>query len=58
MAAKEVKFSVSIRALPARRLADGADRLCEAFDGMGRRHIAGLEMHFGSALIVAGDEAV
>ena len=39
-------------------LADGADRLREAFDRMRRRHIAGLEMHFGGAMIVAGDEAV
>ena len=40
------------------RLADGADRLREVFDRMVRRHVAGLEVHFGDAQIVAGDEAV
>ena len=40
------------------RLADGADRLREALDRMMRRHVAGLEMHLGGAVIVAGDEAV
>ncbi len=40
------------------RLADGADRLREIVDRVMRRHIAGLEMHFGDAVIVAGDEAV
>ena len=40
------------------RLADGADRLREALDRMVRRHVAGLEMHLGGALVVAGDEAV
>ncbi len=40
------------------RLADGADRLREALDRMLRRHVAGLEMHLGRALIIAGDEAV
>ena len=39
------------------RLADGADGLREILDRMMRRHIAGLEMHFGDAAIVAGDEA-
>ncbi len=39
------------------RLADGADRLREALNRMVRRHIAGLEMHFGGAAIIAGDEA-
>ena len=39
------------------RLADGADRLREILDRMMGRHIAGLEMHFGDAAIVAGDEA-
>ena len=40
------------------RLADGADRLRERFDRMMRRHVAGLEMHFRGAAIIAGDEAV
>ena len=39
------------------RLADGADRLGEAVDGVMRRHVARLEMHLGGAAIVAGDEA-
>ncbi len=39
------------------RLADGADRLGEIGDVVMNRHIAGLEMHFGDAAIVAGDEA-
>src|SRR5262249_34106123 len=39
------------------RLADGADRLREAFDRMMPRHVAGLEMHLGGAVIVAGNEA-
>jgi hypothetical protein len=40
------------------RLADGADRLREIVDRMLRRHIAGFEMHFRGAVIIAGDEAV
>ena len=40
------------------RLADGADRLREILDRMARRHIARLEMHFGGAIIIAGNEAV
>ena len=40
------------------RLADGADRLREAFHRMVRRHVAGLEVHLGGAVIIAGDEAV
>ncbi len=40
------------------RLADGADRLGKALDRMLRRHVAGLEMHLGGAVIIAGDEAV
>ena len=39
------------------RLADGADRLREAFDRMLPRHVAGLEVHLGRAVIIAGDEA-
>src|ERR1700685_1351668 len=39
-------------------LADGADGLGEILHRMMRRHIAGFEMHFGDALIVAVDEAV
>ena len=39
------------------RLADRPDRLSEAFNRMMRRYVAGLEMHFGGAAIVAGDEA-
>jgi hypothetical protein len=39
------------------RLADGADRLREALDRVLRRHVAGLEMHLGGAVIVAGNEA-
>ena len=39
------------------RLADGADRLREVLDRMVRRHVAGLEMHFGGAVLVARDEA-
>ena len=37
------------------RLADGADRLCEAFDRVVPRHIAGLEVDRGGAVIVAVD---
>ena len=40
------------------RLADGADRLREVLDRMMRRHVAGLEMHLGGALVIPGDEAV
>ena len=39
------------------RLADGADGLREILHRMMARHIAGLEMHFGDAAIVARDEA-
>ncbi len=39
------------------RLADGADRLRETRDRMVRGHIAGFEMHFRRAVVVAGDEA-
>ena len=39
------------------RLADGADGLREILHRVMARHIAGLEMHFGDAAIVAGDEA-
>src|ERR1700733_5814850 len=39
------------------RLADSADRLCEIFHRMMPKHVDGLEMHFGDATIIAGDEA-
>src|SRR5690606_2757099 len=42
----------------ADRLANGADRLREIVDRMMRRHIARLEMNFGGAAPVSGDEAV
>ena len=35
------------------RLADRADRLGEILDPVGGRDIAGLEMHFGDAQIIA-----
>ena len=40
------------------RLADGADRLGEILDAVGRGHVARLEMDLGDAQIVAADEAV
>jgi hypothetical protein len=40
------------------RLADGAQRLRELLDRMFRRHIAGFEMHFRHAAVIARDEAV
>ena len=40
------------------RLADGADGLREGGDIVRARHVAGLEMHFGDAQVVARDEAV
>ena len=39
------------------RLADGADGLREILHRVMPRHVAGLEMHFGDAAIVARDEA-
>ncbi len=39
------------------RFADGADGLREILDRVMARHIAGLEMHFGDAAVVARDEA-
>ena len=40
------------------RLADGADRLREILDLVHARHIAGLEMDFRHAPVVARDEAI
>ena len=51
-------IEISEAVLVVDRLADRADRLREALDRMMRRHVAGLEMHFGGAVIVARDEAV
>jgi hypothetical protein len=44
--------------LPVDRLADRADRLREALDIVMAGHVARLEMHFGDADVIAGDEAV
>ena len=40
------------------RLTDGADRLGEIRNRMMPRHVAGLEVHLGGTVIIAGDEAV
>ena len=39
------------------RFADGADGLGEILHRVMSRHVTGLEMHFGNAAIIAGDEA-